>query len=591
MRQIDVGGQSFRSIREEGMCYVDKSMLISDILSSNKKGVFLFTRPRRFGKSLNLSMLDAFFNLEYKNNTWFDGLEISDHHEFDSYRNAFPVIRLDMKDTSVSDFDSFLRSMGSALLDAFKPYYDLMESECLSMDERALFESIFTRTADAELLKGSIKVLSEVLAKDGPKPIVLIDEYDSPINRAFGKDMYEGITEFMGGLYSSTLKGNKNLQFAVVTGVMQIAKESIFSGVNNLKVNNVFSVMSDERFGFTPEEVLDLCTEYGHPERFEEAKEWYDGYRFGDAEIYNPWSLLNYIQDGFRPAPYWAGTSGNEIIGTLMDHADAKVIRDLDDLANGVAVRAVLYPIVAMGELPLNRSSIYSVMVVSGYLKAVPSGGGYELSVPNVEMRSVFASMMLRRIHSDAELAFMDLFSGLENGDVKAVEKAFDSILDENIPFILLTKESDYELIIGAAAMACLGRYTVSLEKESGNGRADIVMRSNRPDRPDIVLELKRTRSAKREVLVKRSAEALAQIRERRYFRSMKGRILLWGLCFYGKDSAASFEEIVVERPGVHSVCRSTGASPLYGGRDTLSDVCRFRESGKGDRLRHQERC
>ena len=160
----------------------------------------------------------------------------------------------------------------------------------------------------------------------------------------------------MRGLYSSTLKGNDSLQFAAITGVMQIAKEPIFSGVNNLKVNNVFSVMSDERFGFTPEEVLGLCIEYGHPERFEEAKEWYYGYRFGDAEIYNPWSILNYIQDGFRPAPYWAGTSGNEIIGTLMDHADAKVIRDLDDLANGVAVRAVLYPTVAMGELLSNRS-------------------------------------------------------------------------------------------------------------------------------------------------------------------------------------------------------------------------------------------
>ena len=579
------------SIREKDKCYVDKSMLISDIINTNSDGVFLFTRPRRFGKSLNLSMLDAFFNLNYKGNTWFDGLEISDQHEFDSYRNAFPVIILDMKAVMASSHDTFLKGMRSALAQTFDDFRYLLKGD-MESDEQLMFQSILERNLDSVLLQESLSFLCKLLERfHGVKPIVLIDEYDSPINRAFGKDTYEGIIEFMRGLYSSTLKGNKNLQFAVVTGVMQIAKESIFSGVNNLKVNNVFSVMSDERFGFTPEEVLDLCTEYGHPERFEEAKEWYDGYRFGDAEIYNPWSLLNYIQDGFRPAPYWAGTSGNEIIGTLMDHADAKVIRDLDDLANGVAVRAVLYPTVAMGELPLNRSSIYSVMVVSGYMKAVPSGGGYELSVPNVEMRSVFASMMLRRIHSDAELAFMDLFSGLENGDVKAVEKAFDSILDENIPFILLTKESDYELIIGAAAMACLGRYTVSLEKESGNGRADIVMRSNRPDRPDIVLELKRTRSAKREVLVKRSAEALAQIRERRYFRSMKGRILLWGLCFYGKDSAASFEEIVVERPGVHSVCRSTGASPLYGGRDTLSDVCRFRESGKGDRLRHQERC
>ena len=278
---IPGGVDDFRKIREGGYYFVDKSELVSDIVNDRSK-VFLFTRPRRFGKSLNLSMIDAFFNLEYKGNKWFDGLKVNSHPEVEEHRNAYPVIILNMKDLFVSRRDMFLPMFKGMLSRTFRPFEYLKTSDKVSESLRDLYlgkDPVYFEDARA---LDPIPALCQMLEQHhGVKPIVLIDEYDNPINNAFNKDTYDYVVGFIREFYSLTLKGNPHMSFAVVTGVMQIAKESIFSGLNNLRVDNVFSKKFDERYGFTEPEVKDLCTYYGHPEKFEEAKEWYDGYRFG----------------------------------------------------------------------------------------------------------------------------------------------------------------------------------------------------------------------------------------------------------------------------------------------------------------------
>ncbi|MBP3385612.1 MAG: AAA family ATPase, partial [Candidatus Methanomethylophilaceae archaeon] len=292
VRPLPIGVQDFKKVRDEGYLYVDKSDLIPQILSQ-KSEVYLYTRPRRFGKSLNLSMLDAFFNIRYpKDNTWFDGLKVSDCKECDEHRNAYPVIYLDFKRLNSKDMETFNEKLSEMLSMLYDSFGYLLDSKNISVREAELIQLTIDEELTPSKMYSSILRLSELLYKHhGKKVIVLIDEYDNPIHNAFGKPHHQEILDSMRDILSSALKGNDSLQFGVVTGVMQISKESIFSGLNNLRVNNVLSKDFDEMFGFTDEEVKAVLEEYGHPERIDEAREWYDGYRFGDANVYNPWSL------------------------------------------------------------------------------------------------------------------------------------------------------------------------------------------------------------------------------------------------------------------------------------------------------------
>ena len=267
MKQIDTCGLSFPDIRDDDKYYVDKTLLIKDILDGNPRGVYLFTRPRRFGKTTNLSMLNAFFNIKYKGNTWFDGLEISKYPEYEKYKNAFPVLYLNLKGTDAPNYDAFLAAMQSAVLDSLKKHLYLLDYDKVTKDEQLLFDALFTGTASYEQLRTSVVKITEILERyHGRKVVVLIDEYDRAVSDAFGTESHKPMMEFLGVFLSPILKNNESLQMAYITGIMQITKESIFSGLNNLKVNNVFSVESDERFGFTESEVKELLSYYGNPE-------------------------------------------------------------------------------------------------------------------------------------------------------------------------------------------------------------------------------------------------------------------------------------------------------------------------------------
>ena len=543
MLAIPSGVDDFRKIREGGYYFVDKSELVSDIVNDRSE-VFLFTRPRRFGKSLNLSMIDAFFNLEYKGNKWFDGLKVNSHPEVEEHRNAYPVIRLCMKDLVADDVEGFNGRLKLMLKSVYRGFKYLRDSDLVDEDLRREYFSAGD-LSDMQMERSVISLCQMLEQYHGVKPIVLIDEYDNPINNAFNRDFYAGVMGSLRRFYSLTLKGNPHMSFAVVTGVMQIAKESIFSGLNNLRVDNVFSKKFDERYGFTEPEVKDLCTYYGHPEKFEEAKEWYDGYRFGDADIYNPWSLLTYIYNDFEPGTYWASTSGNDILDVLLENADKDTNSVLVALGNGQAVVKGINPTVAMEDVGKKPTATYSIMAVTGYLNAVPKGDNdYRLSIPNRELYKVFYENVTRSLKMDVGVAMRRFLGSMERKDVPKMEESLFMLFSKNFFDILLRDEADYRLVLATIALGRGGRYDVGIEREAGNGRADIIMRRNSPAYPNIVVELKKSRSDDPEDLERMAEEGLRQIRTREYYRSLKGKTYLYGVCLQNKKAKVLFEEL-----------------------------------------------
>lgn len=318
VKKIDTGGYSFARIREEDCYCVDKTLLIKDIFDEDIGGTYLFTRPRRFGKTLNLSMIDAYFNINYRGNTWFDGLAISEHPELDGYKNSFPVIHMDLRNAKTGSnqtYEDFIEKIGVTLYGIFDRFRYLLESDKTDDDKKALFEKILRMDISPNQMQMCIPMLCSMLRMyHGKKVIVLIDEYDRAVSDSFGSESHRPILDFLGGFLEPILKNNPDVQMAYVTGVMQIAKESIFSGINNITVNNTFSVRSDERFGFTETEIKNILTYYGHPEKFEEIEEWYDGYHFGNKDVYNPFSIMNYVSNGFLPDAYWANSGGDSVV-------------------------------------------------------------------------------------------------------------------------------------------------------------------------------------------------------------------------------------------------------------------------------------
>ena len=542
---IPGGVDDFREIREGGYYFVDKSELVSDIVNDRSK-VFLFTRPRRFGKSLNLSMIDAFFNLEYKGNKWFDGLKVNSHPEVEEHRNAYPVIRLCMKDLVADDVEGFNGRLKLMLKSVYRGFKYLRDSDLVDEDLRREYFSAGD-LSDMQMERSVISLCQMLEQYHGVKPIVLIDEYDNPINNAFNRDFYAGVMGSLRRFYSLTLKGNPYMNFAVVTGVMQIAKESIFSGLNNLRVDNVFSKKFDERYGFTEPEVKDLCSYYGHPEKFEEAKEWYDGYRFGDADIYNPWSLLTYIYNDFEPGTYWADTSGNDILDVLLENADRDTNSVLVALGNGQAVVKGINPTVAMEDVGKKPTATYSIMAVTGYLNAVPKGDNdYRLSIPNRELYKVFYENVTRSLKMDVGVAMRRFLGSMERKDVPKMEESLFMLFSKNFFDILLRDEADYRLVLATIALGRGGRYDVGIEREAGNGRADIIMRRNDPRYPNIVVELKKSRS-KTDIfntMEKEARKALTQIKTKEYYLGMKGKTYLYGVCLQNKKAKVLFEEM-----------------------------------------------
>ena len=540
MRAIPIGTQDFKEIRDKGMYYIDKTPLIDYIESEYATGAFQFIRPRRFGKSTNLSMIDAYFNLRYRDNSWFDGLMISDIRPDDPEKNAYPVIAIDMKNLYTSSFEEFVDSVRVRMREAYEMFPEILESD-IAESAKTRYRKVIEGNLNSAELKNSLNDLSWMLSTVyGKKTIILIDEYDSPLNTSYGKPHQYRIVEFIRDLLSTALKGNSSLKFGVVTGIMQIAKESIFSGLNNLRVNNILSTDADEMFGFTPKEVEGMCADFGHPEKFAEAREWYDGYRFGNADIYNPWSVLRYVDSGFKPAPYWAWTSGNDIIADLLSMSDEETYSNIISLGSGGGVSSDIEPGMTFADIRGPGKGIYSAMAFTGYLAAQYDGSydRYILRIPNREIYGVFADTIVNRIGRNGMSGSMRSFAkAILSDDTERMADCLKDLFEHVISGRVLDNEHSYQAFIAGLLMNLFGNYEITADFESGEGYHDIRLRRVRGSGPNVVIEVKRSKmeDPSEEQMTSLAEEVLKQIVDNDYAHGMVSRTILYGIAFSGK--------------------------------------------------------
>ena len=547
-RALPIGVQDFKEIRDSNLLYIDKSDMISQILSEGAVA-YLYTRPRRFGKSLNLSMLDAFFNIRYpKDNKWFDGLKVTECKECLEHKNAYPVIYFDFKELGVASTEMFDVDLKLKISDLYRQHKYILNSEILDDLDKQYFKDVLEEKVEPLKLRKSISALSRMLCEHhGKKVIVLFDEYDNPMLNAYGKEFHRNIIQFMKDIMTSVFKGNESLEFGVITGITQIAKESIFSGLNNLKVDNILSTKYDEMFGFTNDEVKSICTEYGHPEKYPEAKEWYDGYRFGDADIYNPWSVINYIDEGFKPQTYWAGTSGNSILNDLFELSSHEMWSEFRRLAQRERILYTVTPTITFQDIIANERNIYSMLVMSGYLTArVEADGRTFVSIPNGEMANVFGNMIMNRMNVDS-VYVGSLSKAFISGNESAIEQYLYDMFASSAGNAMLNDEHSYQAFITGMLMYLFGKYSVKADFEEGNGRYDIRLERKYGDFPNVVIEIKRIPiDSSDETATSVAEKALEQIKEKDYLHGLTGNTLLYGIAFRNKKPTVLSERMVL---------------------------------------------
>ncbi|CAL7867110.1 9-O-acetyl-N-acetylneuraminate esterase [Fusobacterium necrophorum subsp. funduliforme] len=535
MKLLPVGITDFREILESNYYYIDKTQWIEELFQDGAK-VKLFTRPRRFGKTLNMSMLRYFFDIQNRENTrkLFQGLEI-ENSPYMAEQGKYPVIFLSFKDVKERNWRDCLRQIKILLKDLYNSFEFLRSS--LNPSELRSFDKIWFEEESGNY-QNALKMLSSFLKKYyQKKSIILIDEYDTSIVCAYEHGYYEEAISFFRNFYSSALKDNECLQLGVMTGILRVAKEGIFSGLNNLMVYGVFEEKYSSSFGLTEEEVKKALGYYGLAYNIEKVKEWYDGYRFGNMEIYNPWSILNYIFHQ-RLESYWVNTSNNFLIYDILERANRNLFEELQAVFQGKEIQKTLEYSFSFQDMT-NPQEIWQLLVHSGYLKIEKNMGNhrYALKIPNREIYQFFERSFLNRFLGGVDY-FQDMISALQKEDIKVFEKKLQEILLSNVSYHDVGQEEKYyhNFILGMI-LSLSKEYEIHSNLESGYGIYDISLEPKDKRKLGFILELKIAKSE--EELEKRAKEALEQIEEKNYDVSMKQKgvsnILKLGLAFYGK--------------------------------------------------------
>lgn len=547
---IRLGVSSFRENREKDGLYVDKTLFVQKVLESGKK-VFLFTRPRRFGKTLNLDTLDAFLNMRCtraQSDKWFEGTEIAMHPELDVHRNMYPVVRLDLSSLDVNHgLDEFWNFVELAMAEMCVAFSDAIADPRVPPYIRSSLSGVMERRSTKADEMSALKNLCIALSAQGTPPVVLIDEYDNPINHSAGKDLRDEVVNTVRRILMGALKERADcISFAVVTGVMQMAKEGMFSGLNNVCVDSILSTGFESFFGFTPDEVRGMCEEAGHPEKFEEAREWYDGYRFGNADVYNPWSILSYVSNGFTPGYYWRNTGGDGTVHAVIESA-YKCHGNLESLLKWVEKDGALVRQSALVEMDMSMSyaelgdteeAAFPVLAMAGYLNAVPDNGCYEVSIPNKEAEAEFKKAIAIIRRPVAYERYMKFCSAATVGNTDGMEDALSDVMLDLFGTQTLKNEGTHTAIVTMMAALLSPEYTdVRTEMEAGYGFSDLSMLSRNPDKlPNILFEMKFLHASAPDAAFERAPlEALEQIREKRYLSMFEGRTVVYGIGFRGK--------------------------------------------------------
>ncbi len=560
--KLPVGIENFEEIRRNQYYYIDKTKLIEQLFDSLGK-VSLFTRPRRFGKTLNMSMLKSFFEIG-TDPSLFDGLYISKNQDLcKQHLGQYPVVFLSLKGVEGLSFSEARRRCIQLIKREAERFYVLKDSQRLLDIDKIKYCQLLEmqdRPEEVDIIISSIKTLSDLLYKQyGKKAVILIDEYDVPLDKAFQYGYYREMVHFIRGLLGEVLKTNDSLAFAVLTGCLRVSKESIFTGLNNFKILSITDTRFDEQFGFTDTEVRTLLSDYQMEDRFAEVKEWYDGYHFGNADVYCPWDVVNFVDRAkddreARPEAYWINTSGNDLVKRFIDKANKTTKSEIERLINGEAIEKELRLELTYEEIDQSIENLWSVLFTTGYLtqSGRNENGAYRLIIPNHEVREVFRLQInewfKKSIFSNTE-RLTSFWKAFEEGDTEGVEQYLNRILSNSISVFDTKarkeeKESSYHnLLVGI--LTGNADWLVKSNVEAGEGFADIIVETDDPD-AGIVVELKYTKNF--DELKAASQKALDQIRDCRYQEYLlnddRKSIRLYGIAFCKKRCCAISEKL-----------------------------------------------
>ena len=557
-KRIPIGYEDFKQLIDSGFYYVDKSMLIYELLHSGGQNN-LITRPRRFGKTLNFSMLKYFFDINEKDNAYlFDGLKISEYYEeLAMYRNTHPVITLSLKCAKQGNYREALRGLKYEIQRQFINNKFILDSDKLADEYKDEYKKILSMDEDA-VWSNSIQLLSICLKQYyGTKTIILIDEYDVPLEDAYFSGYYDEMVRFIRSLFESALKTNSALEFSVITGCLRISKESIFTGLNNLAVNSILSNKYSESFGFVQYEVDELMEYYNIEEKSQLMKKWYDGYLFGKSEVYNPWSVLNQVKEwsedkDISAIPWWTNTSSNNIIRTLVSQADNETKDIIENLIHGGSVETVLKETVTYGDLTENNENIWSFLFFTGYLKIkeiVKTGEVigeptiYSLVIPNLEIKSCYTDIIIQYFEIYKKAINKDnLYKALLGRNAQGFAEQITDLLRKTISYYDSTESFYHGLISGLLSGNVY--YKVESNRETGDGRSDLVLYQQDVAQNAVILEFKVC--GKNETADEAAKRALKQINDRDYASKAREdgykNIIKYGVAFKGKMCYAIVE-------------------------------------------------
>ena len=555
-RPLPIGISDFKRAVSE-YYYVDKTMLIAELLDY-KPLVALFTRPRRFGKSLNIDMLKVFFEDTGEDTSeYFVGTRIWGKAKYRKEQGQYPVISLSFKDVKYDSWEETLSNLKFVIQSEYRRHIYLRESDKLAESDKVFFESVINGTLQDVLLPNTLAQLMLFLKlHHGKNVVVLIDEYDTPIQQGHVKGYYEQIIGFMRNFLSGGLKDNQDLERAFLTGILRVAKESIFSGLNNLNVNSILEDRYSSYFGFTETEVKKILHDYGMQEQFKVVKEWYDGYHFGNSDIYNPWSVLSFVDNNARIQAYWQSTGNNSIIGEIIENATDEIISSLYELLDDKSINTYIDTAVVYPEIQNNPSSVYSFLLMAGYLTIDKMEGLYDgnsygtVHIPNKEVKTAYEKEIISKLEQLIPKGnAIALQQALISNDAKKLETELNRYLKETVSFYDTSTEGFYHgLMLGLIAL--LGNYYhIDSNREAGSGRYDIQLKPFDKKRTAYILELKAVKE--REQLEEAAKSALKQIVEKEYYSQLKKDnykcIVGYGLSFCMKECCIICDEVGVD--------------------------------------------
>ena len=553
--KLPVGIEDFKEIRQEEFYYIDKTKLLEQLLEKWGK-VNLFTRPRRFGKTLNMSMLRYFFEIG-TDESLFDGLYIKNNKKIcEEYMGKFPVIFISLKNVEGLDFETALYRFVEIIGREAEKFYFLLDSEKLTVNEKERYKTLIRLdngrySMDVNILASALRLLSELLYKHyGKKTIIIIDEYDVPLDKAFQNGYYREMVSLIRAMFGDALKTNDFLQFAVLTGCLRVSKESIFTGLNNFKVLSIADTRFDEQFGFTDEEVQTLLESYGLLEHISETKEWYDGYHFGDADVYCPWDVINHVdrlcgEPDAKPQSYWINTSGNGLVKRFIDKANKTTRDEIERLVSGETIEKQVSLELTYDEIDTTIDNLWSVLFTTGYLTqtGMTESGAYKLVIPNKEVREVYKLQIKewfkRTVMSNTE-QLKNFWKAFDEGDTKAVENYLNRTLSNSISVFDTKardeeKESSYHTLL-VGLLVGNADWLVKSNVEAGDGFADIIVETEDFD-AGIIIELKYSKTFSG--MDKACEKAITQIKEKRYDEYLKNDdrhdIMIYGIAFCKK--------------------------------------------------------